>query len=172
MVIRPCILLDRSKILHILEATKAFTNTEIRVALEVFDDALTLNGDDDYILVCAIDDEENLTGYICFGPIPMTDTSYDLYWIAVDPIYEKKGIGSELIVYAEAIIARQGGRQIFIETSSTEPYEKARSFYKKHGYEIASILEDFYRIGDNKITFVKRILTGERDSVGKKSGYT
>ena len=59
MVIRPCILLDRSKILHILEATKAFTNTEIRVALEVFDDALTLKGWG-----------KGLRGFLCHGKQP------------------------------------------------------------------------------------------------------
>lgn len=162
MLIRRCVPLDRSKILHILKATRAFNNKEILVALEVFDDAFKFKDGDDYTLVCALDNAENLTGYICFGSIPMTDTSYDLYWIAVDPIYEKKGIGSELITYAEAMIAQQGGRQIFIETSSTQPYEKARSFYRKHGYEIVSILEDFYRIGDDKLTYVKKISSGNK----------
>lgn len=160
MVIRPCIPPDRSNISHILRTTQAFNDTEIRVALEVFDDAFAPGGDEDYTLVCAVDDADKVTGFICFGPIPMTDMSYDLYWIAVDPVYQKRGIGSGLIAYAETIIVQRGGRQIFIETSSTEPYKKTRSFYEKHDYKIASNLEDFYRIGDNKITFVKRIPAG------------
>jgi ribosomal protein S18 acetylase RimI-like enzyme len=161
MLIRPCTPLDKNKIFNILQTTKAFSKIEIRVALEVFDDAFKLKNGEDYALFCAVDGAGNIAGYICFGPIPMTDSSYDLYWIAVDPIYEKKGIGSELIHLAEAAIAQRGGQQIFIETSSTAPYEKARSFYIKHGYEIASILEDFYRMGDNKLTFVKRVSPGE-----------
>jgi ribosomal protein S18 acetylase RimI-like enzyme len=166
MMIRPCVLPDRSKILHILQATKAFNNTELGVALEVFDDALK---GDDYTCVCAVDGSETLTGYICFGLIPMTDASYDLYWIAVDPTCEKRGIGGELLRYAEAAVARQGGRHIYIETSSTEPYGKARYFYMKHGYTVASIFEDFYRIGDNKITFTKKISTGSRDAAVRET---
>jgi hypothetical protein len=63
---------------------------------------------------------------------------------------------SEFLKYAEAAIAKQGGRQIFVETSLTEPYGKARSFYVKHGYGVASVYEDFYGIGDNKITFKRK----------------
>ena len=30
-------------------------------------------------------------GYICYGKRPLTDWTYDLYWIAVDPGYSRKG---------------------------------------------------------------------------------
>jgi len=35
--------------------------------------------------------EGKLGGYICYGPTPMTDGTYDLYWIASDPRVRGQG---------------------------------------------------------------------------------
>ncbi len=50
-----------------------------------------------------------------------------------------------------------GARRIYVETSSTPPYEPARSLYKKHGYQMVCLLMDFYREGDHKMIFMKEV---------------
>ena len=50
-----------------------------------------------------------------------------------------------------------GGRAIYVETSSTEVYSPARSFYLNQGYKEVSRLKDFYRPGDDRITFLKQL---------------
>jgi ribosomal protein S18 acetylase RimI-like enzyme len=99
----------------------------------------------------------NLTGYICFGPVPMTDGCYDLYWIAVDEEFSRQGIAGKLLGFMEEFIIQKGARRIYVDTSTTAPYEPARSFYEKHGYQVACELKDFYREGDHKIIFMKEV---------------
>ena len=50
-----------------------------------------------------------------------------------------------------------GARRIYVETSSTPPYEPARSLYEKRGYKKVCILMDFYREEDHKVTYMKEV---------------
>ncbi|MDT4761027.1 GNAT family N-acetyltransferase [Sphaerochaeta sp. PS] len=94
-------------------------------------------------------------GYTCFGPIPGTKSSYDLYWIAVDMAFRGKGLGTKLLVQTELEIDRRGGNRVYIETSSTELYFPTRSFYERNGYLLEAELKDYYAPGDNKLIYVK-----------------
>jgi len=167
MVIKPPEHRDKNKILKLLEDGNVFNDNEVKVALEVIDDALKEPTDDNYQILCAYDDHGDLAGYVCFGAIPMTDASYDIYWIAVNLRFAGLGVGGQLLTAAERDIAKQGGEKIYIETSSTEPYTMAREFYRRQGYKTVSVLKDFYREGDNKITYMKKAGSsyGEREEV-------
>lgn len=96
MLIRPYSSRDREHIRTILEASRTFTAEEVAVALEVIDDAVSRPQSDDYTICCAESDTGNVVGYICFGPIPMTDRCYDLYWICVDRERKKKVLARRL----------------------------------------------------------------------------
>ncbi len=148
---------DREKILKLVEEVKVFNEQEIVVAMEIVDLVLAKKDNGDYKTFSYYDDENHFRGYICFGPIPMTDNRYDFYWIAVDNQARGKGIALKLVDFMEKQIAGMGGGKIYLETSSTPPYAPARGFYEKQGYRIVSILDDFYREGDSKIIFMKNI---------------
>ena len=156
-MIKPITYNDRKRILDLLKQTGVFNKKEIIVAMELVDLVLVKNGDEDYQALSYYNSENQLMGYICFGPIPMTDSRYDLYWIAVDRQARGKGIAAELSGFMEKQIARQGGGTIYVDTSSTPPYEAARGFYEKQGYYAVCLLDDFYREGDSKIIFMKNI---------------
>ena len=160
MVIRPIIRQDKDKILPILKQRGTFNEKEIHVALEVIDEGLRVPGGNDYHIFCACEDSGQLVGYVCFGPIPMTDYCYDLYWIAVDERASRRGVGESLLRFMEKSAVKKGAKKIYVETSSTPLYEAARSFYKKHGYDVVSMLTDFYRDGDHKMVFMKNISVG------------
>ena len=127
------------------------------MALEVIDETLRRPERKDYYVFCSLDGSGSLEGYICFGPVPMTDNCYDLYWIAVDEKFSRKGVGEKLLGFMEEFVTRQKARRIYVETSSTLPYEPARSFYEKHGYQVVGVLKDFYREGNHKIIFMKEV---------------
>lgn len=127
------------------------------MALDVIDEALNRPEKEDYSVFCAFDDDDSLAGYICFGPIPMTDDCYDIYWIVVDETSSRKGVGGKLLAFMEEFATRDGARRIYVETSSTSPYQPARSFYGKHGYRLVCSLKDFYREGDHKLIFMKEV---------------
>jgi len=87
----------------------------------------------------------------------LTDGTYDVYWIAVDPDMQGQGIGSELLNFAEDDILRHKGRLITIYTSSQEKYTPTRDFYLKRGYDEGARIRDYYRPGDDLVVYVKQI---------------
>lgn len=104
------------------------------------------------------DEGQALQGYACYGPVPCTRSSYDLYWIAVAPAAQGCGLGRELLRRAEEAVRSRGGTQIYIETSSLEKYASTRGFYEACGYARAAEFPDFYDQGDAKVVFVKRLV--------------
>ena len=160
MELHPLIPDDREKISRLLRQGNIFNPEEIRVALELIDEAVNGGGNKDYQVFCALDNDRNLAGFICFGPIPMTERCYDLYWLKVDEACSRKAVGGTLLGFMEEFVAREGGRRIYVETSSTAPYQVARSFYEKHGYQLVCSLKDFYREGDHKMVFMKEVRHG------------
>jgi len=98
-----------------------------------------------------------LAGYACFGPTPGTADSFDLYWIAVAPHAQGRGLGGAILARAEAEMAARGARGIYVETSSRGQYLPTRGFYEKHGYVACARLKGFYQAGDDKIIYNKRL---------------
>ncbi len=155
-MIRKLIQSDRDKIQRILTDTKHFNDDEIKVAIELIDIYLNDEKQTDYIIyVYESDDTKETAGYICYGKRPLTDWTYDLYWIAVDPNIHGKGMGSKLVKHMEEDLAAAGGKIILIETSGKPEYENERKFYTKNGYDVQTIIKDFYRSGDDLYVYRK-----------------
>lgn len=147
---------DKPSIMQILRSTPEFKQSEVVIAEELIDSYL---GDSCrsgyYILVAELD--TSVAGYICFGPTPLTEGTWDIYWIAVAQDRQRQGIGSVLLDYAEKTIREAEGRLSIIETSSTPLYANTRHFYSRLGYEIIARLLDFYALGDDKLILQKRL---------------
>jgi ribosomal protein S18 acetylase RimI-like enzyme len=146
----------RSAIEEILRAAGVFREDEVAVALELVDAVLERPGHPDYAFAVAEVNGE-AAGYACWGPTPCTLGTFDLYWIAVHPRRQGRGIAGSLLRAAESDMAARGGRLSVIETSSLPRYEPARRFYRRTGYEEAARLRDFYAPGDDKVVFVKHL---------------
>jgi ribosomal protein S18 acetylase RimI-like enzyme len=61
------------------------------------------------------------------------------------------------MAFVEDRVREENGRLLVLETSSKESYGKTIQFYQRLGYEEASRIPDFYDVGDDKLTFVKRL---------------
>jgi GNAT superfamily N-acetyltransferase len=153
MMIRSAVRPDRDAIAALLERRKLFTREEMSVALEVIDTALDHPEKEDYFVFCSGSTETDLDGYICFGPVPLTEGCWDLYWIAVDEVRSRTGVGGRLLACMEEMVMGHGGRRIYIDTSSTPGYAPARAFYRRKGFHPVCVLKDFYRPGDDKVIF-------------------
>ena len=75
----------------------------------------------DYTAVGAFTPGRELLGYCVFGPTPCTLGTFDLYWIAVDPGVQSRGVGTVLLKEVEGRLTRSNARQVIIETSSRPP---------------------------------------------------
>ncbi len=144
----------RPRIEEIIKKVGVFNKEEIVVAVELVDQCLA--GGDDYMIHVAVDDTTSQAiGYICFGRRPFTDGVYDMYWIAVDPNSQQKGVGQQLLESIERVITSCGGRMILAETSSRLVYQKAREFYVKNGFQKIAEIKDFYSTGDTLLVYQK-----------------
>lgn len=155
-MIRPLIKDDRDKIQQILIDTNNFNEDEITIAIELIDAYLNNPDQKDYEIFTD-EDEGNINGYICIGPRPLTEGTYDLYWIAVNPKIQSKGVGSRLVKYIEEYLKLLNGRLVLIETSGKDGYEKERKFYEKNNYEKLVEIKDFYRVNDSLVIYGKYI---------------
>ncbi|MBU0702886.1 MAG: GNAT family N-acetyltransferase [Chloroflexi bacterium] len=98
-----------------------------------------------------------MRGYVCFGPHPLTQGTYDLYWIAVDPSAQGHGVGHALLAQVEAEVRARGGRLLVIETSDTPAYASARRLYEASGYCCEAVVPHFYAPGDGLLIFFKNV---------------
>lgn len=158
MNIRPAELKDRERIQEILAACMLFTDEEVRCAVELVDIFLDLNHPESADYQTAVVEEHGVVqGYVTFGPTPLTEGVYDLYWIAVDPKQQGRGFGQILLRFVENEVRSLNGRMLLIETSSKGSYASTMRFYERAGYEEISRIKDFYRVEDDKLVFCKRL---------------
>ena len=147
---------DRPRITEILRDTPEFKPFEVAVAEELIDSYLDDPSGSGYHILVA-ETGSTVEGYICYGPTPLTDGTWDIYWMAVAREKQGEGTGSALLKSAEEEITKDQGRLSIIETSSTPAYEKTRNFHLSRGYDIAARIPDFYAPGDDKLILLKRL---------------
>ena len=150
---------DRESLALILKTSGAFHDQEIAVGLELVDESLNPGPSTDYQWFLAERDGQ-VVGFACFGPVPLTVGTFDLYWIAVSPEARGRGVASRLDDAVTSAVRALGGRWLLAETSSTPAYGPARAFYDRRGYRLLERIEDFYRAGDDRLTFGKRLDQG------------
>ncbi len=152
---------DRPFIEKIVTSSGNFNDVEIATALELVDEALSRGEEESGYLFAILEYEKEsrvVEGYACYGPVPLTQGAYDLYWIVVNPASQGKGFGGHLLKYVEADILRRGGRMILIETSSQEAYDATVRFYEHSGYHLVARIRNFYRVGDDKLVYQKELV--------------
>ncbi|MDY6908103.1 MAG: GNAT family N-acetyltransferase [Chloroflexota bacterium] len=154
----------------LVRATPEFKPHEWAVAEEVIDSYLSDPMGSGYrVLVAEVD--STVAGYICYGPTPLAEGTWDLYWEAVAQERRGQGIGGMLMESAERDITRADGRLAIIETSATPAYQKTLRFHASHGYEVVARVPDFYAPGDDKLILQKRLGYDRGKTPRLKRGY-
>lgn len=148
---------DGALVESIVRSTGFFREDEVLVAVELVDERLRKGKESGYEFIFAEVDGETVA-YSCFGLIPCTLHSFDLYWIATHKEYMNRGIGRKLLGETESMIRDMGGHAIYVETSSRDLYEPTRAFYENNDYFIKSHYENFYDEDDDKIVYVKYLI--------------
>ena len=120
--------------------------------MELIDDGVARGKKSDFQFVVA-SEAETILGYACYGLIPLTEDSFDLYWLVVAPGQQHKKIGVRLMARVIEEVTRLGGARIYAETSSANDYSRARSFYAASGFVEAARMPDFYRRGEAKVVY-------------------
>ncbi|MBI4846792.1 MAG: GNAT family N-acetyltransferase [Candidatus Omnitrophica bacterium] len=147
---------DIKNYLDVAKNTETFMESELDVLKEVLED-FQHNKKTSYHL---IEEEVNgdLAGFILFGRTPLTEFTWDIYWVVVNKSLHGKGIGKSLLVRTEEFIRQKMPRAaIKIETSTRKRYSAARGLYKRVDFQEVGKLPNFYAQDDDLIIFYKEV---------------
>jgi D-alanine-D-alanine ligase len=147
---------DMKIVRDIVVSSGFFSEAEIDVAVELVQERLNKGLASGYHFLFA-ERKGDIIGYACFGPIPCTLESYDVYWIALKNELRGGGLGRLILKQVENKIMEMGGKRIYVETSSRDQYKPTQSFYRRCGYREEAVLKDFYSPGDHKVIFLKGV---------------
>lgn len=144
---------DRDAIGKIARRAGVFTKEEEDSVFELFDAHLQ-SSDSGYEWFSARAGK-HVVGFACYGPTPLAQGAYDLYWICTDPEVQGKGVGRALFSAMEAEIRSRKGRLMMIWTSGAEHYLPAAKFYERMGCEPPVRIRDYYKPGEDLLVFIK-----------------
>jgi ribosomal protein S18 acetylase RimI-like enzyme len=140
-----------------LAAAEPLFNAQERLAVaELLHDYLERPDHNGYFFLSALDGPQ-LAGFACYGPKPLTQGTFDLYWIAVDRGLARRGVGRALMQAVEEAVRRQGGRLLLVETSGRPDYAPTRAFYEAVGYRAGARIADFYAPGDDLVIYLRDV---------------
>lgn len=146
---------DPEAVRALTAATGMFRPDEVAIAVELVEDGLLKGAESDYRFRF-VDGPDGLLGYACYGRVPCTLAAWDLYWIAVDPVAQGRGIGKQLVAEVESDVRASGGTALYVDTAGRDDYAPTRGFYARCGYAVAAEFPDFYAPGDSKVVFARR----------------
>ncbi len=148
---------DGPQIHAITAHTTVFSPEEVECVDELWGECQSLGQEKSGYYFLVEREDGHVLGYACYGPRALTDRTYDLYWIAVDPDARRGGVGRRLLAATEDAVRKLGGRLLIVETSGLPKYEPTRAFYLATGYLLEATLKDFYEDGDDLVIFTKRL---------------
>lgn len=146
---------DLPHLLALLRGTAEFVESEVACAMELLEIAVRAPDEGDYRGFAAVGGDDLPTGYVVFGPTPMTEGTWDLYWIATRADSRGKGVGKALVDAMEADVREKGGHLVRIETSAADAYGPTRKFYEATRYFEVGRIPNFYRRGDDLVILAK-----------------
>lgn len=142
---------DIAALKQVLDQTDLFPSHMLGDMLKGFLDGET----DDLWLTLEVDG--TACGFCYANPERMTEETWSILALALDPARQGNGAGAQLTRQMEAQIEDQGGRVIIVDTSGTDAFAKTRAFYEKAGYTKEARIRDFWAKGDDKVTFWKTL---------------
>lgn len=148
---------DRGAVRRLVAETGVFSQTEVGWAVEVVEAALDRGCAATGYHFLFADSGSELEGFTCFGPIDGTANRFDLYWIAVSPTAQGKGLGRKLLGASMTAARALNATHMFIDTSTRNDYAAAHALYESLGFDRMGTLVDFYSDGDGKALYGRRL---------------
>jgi ribosomal protein S18 acetylase RimI-like enzyme len=150
--IRPILLSETDDLKLVLDSCELFPSELLgEMIYDYFN-----NPETEDIWFTAISDEIPVALGYCV-PEKLTEGTYNLLAIGVSKDEQGKGIAKEMMHYIEQLLKDKGARILIVETSSDDAQFPARNLYNKIGYHQEAIIKDFWKDGEDKIVFWKRV---------------
>jgi GNAT superfamily N-acetyltransferase len=138
-------------------STSPFRPEELACAIGLLEAVLDPPEGNTYEARILVGDDDVPLSYACFGQTPMTEATFDLYWMITATASRGGGLGRQLLAAIEQELTTRRALTVRVETSSLEGQGGALRFYQQAGYDVVGHIADFYRPGDDLITLAKRL---------------
>ena len=150
--IRPITRADLEDLKKVVDSCELFPSEYLA---EMIDDYLYNPDTQDFWFTCVDNQKAVAIGYCV--PEKFTDGTYNLLAIGVARDAQRKGIAREMTLYIEQYLKEKDGRVLIVETSSDDAQMAARNFYARLGYLQTATIPDFWKEGEDKIVFWKKL---------------
>jgi ribosomal protein S18 acetylase RimI-like enzyme len=152
IVIRPLARGDLARVAHLVEANAMFPADLL--------DGMTAAyfAGDSAAHRWIVAEAARLEGVAYCVPEPLTEGTWNVLLICVDPEAHGQGIGTALMRRIEDMLRAEAARVLLVETSGTPEFERTRTFYDLLGYEREARIRDYYSAGDDKVVFRKSLI--------------
>ena len=148
---------EGSSIVSLANKIKQFSVDDIQCIGDLWKESQHSETDPDRYHFIVAKNVQQIIGFACYGHRPLTEGTYDFYWLGVDPAFQKQGIGKALMTQVEKEIRDKKGYLLIIETSSIEDFSSPRAIYESFGYQLIAQIPDFYKPGDGLVIYTKKI---------------
>jgi ribosomal protein S18 acetylase RimI-like enzyme len=123
---------EKTEILSLASKTGVFKDREITVLEELVDEMLS--GKLATYRMLSWYEGVKIAAFAIFGKTPLTDSTWDVYWLIVSPEYQARGLGTRIMEETEKTITNFTPEAVVrVETSTRDEYLGARKFYKGRG---------------------------------------
>ncbi|MBL8809035.1 MAG: GNAT family N-acetyltransferase [Planctomycetaceae bacterium] len=96
-------------------------------------------------------------GVAYFAPEKMTRGTWNLYFIAVLPGSQKKGVGATMVEHIAGMLSERGERLLLVETAGLDDFDYVRRFYQSHEFVPTAMIPNFYDDGVDKVIFTRSL---------------
>lgn len=158
-MIRPAAPGDAPALIALAEATGMFAQGELVAFAGMISASLDGALGDDHVWI--VDDDGGVQGAAYCARETMADRVWNLYFIGVRRAERRHGRGEALLRHVEQALGERGARLLIVETSGFAEFEPARRLYRKNGYDVEARIREFYKAGEDKIVFRKKLATTE-----------
>lgn len=135
----------------VLDQTGLFPSDMLRPMAEPW-----LAGQANHSWLVALDQQRPI-GFAYVEAERMTEGTFNLLAIAVEPEMQGRGVGRALVSYSSGHLREQGGRVLLVETSSLDEFAATRAFYEVQAFTQEARIRDFYNEGEDKLIYWKRL---------------
>ena len=153
--IRPAVPEDIAAILEVCARSGAFSGEEIDVLGAQLEARLPATASTTRIIVAG-DATGTVRGFAFYEWDEITRSTWELWWIAVDPAAGRSGVGRALMEHMAAD-ARSVGATLMIIPTSSKAGDGPRRFYQTCGYREVARIDDYYAPGDAMVTYAMRL---------------
>jgi len=151
---------DSERLLGLARSIDLFNTSDIDVIQELWTEFVEKGEAHSWYHFVAAKEQNGdgkIVGFACYGQRPLTEGTFDLYWIGVDGNQQGRGIGKILLREVEDQAHARGGRLLIAETEGKPAFEPTRGFYLSAGYALEARICDFYKPGEDLVIFTKRL---------------